>query len=148
MQEPIGLAGGNPTLYGYVGDVNMLVDEFGLDSNYGFRGDDSYKGGDEGLPLGSSADITDPYSHVTRPGKGETSIYTSFSETRKGASKFTKGNNISKVSMEDLKQLEAEGKIKIYDADAVKEMLGGKKGKNAAKIMKNNGEFLVEGSIP
>jgi RHS repeat-associated protein len=29
-QDPIGLAGGNPTLYGYVGDVNTWVDVFGL----------------------------------------------------------------------------------------------------------------------
>ncbi len=30
MQDPIGLAGGNPTLYGYVGDVNVWVDVLGL----------------------------------------------------------------------------------------------------------------------
>ena len=29
-QDPIGLAGGNPTLYGYVGDNNTWVDRFGL----------------------------------------------------------------------------------------------------------------------
>ena len=29
-RDPIGLAGGNPTLYGYVGDVNGAVDPFGL----------------------------------------------------------------------------------------------------------------------
>ena len=31
--DPIGLAGGNPTLYGYVGDVNGEVDVFGLTNN-------------------------------------------------------------------------------------------------------------------
>jgi RHS repeat-associated protein len=30
-QDPIGLAGNNPTLYGYVKDVNSWVDVFGLD---------------------------------------------------------------------------------------------------------------------
>ena len=30
-QDPIGLAGGNPTLYGYVKDVNSWVDVFGLE---------------------------------------------------------------------------------------------------------------------
>ena len=30
-QDPIGLAGGNPTLYGYVKDSNCWVDVFGLD---------------------------------------------------------------------------------------------------------------------
>jgi hypothetical protein len=29
-QDPIGLAGNNPTLYGYVHDTNSWVDEFGL----------------------------------------------------------------------------------------------------------------------
>lgn len=30
-QDPIGLAGGNPTLYGYVFDPNTQIDPFGLD---------------------------------------------------------------------------------------------------------------------
>ena len=33
-QDPIGLAGGNPTLYGYVSDSNSWVDEFGLKGDY------------------------------------------------------------------------------------------------------------------
>ena len=32
-QDPIGLAGGNPTLYGYVGDTNAWIDPFGLNLN-------------------------------------------------------------------------------------------------------------------
>jgi predicted GIY-YIG superfamily endonuclease len=31
-QDPIGLAGNNPTLYGYVYDVNTEIDVFGLDA--------------------------------------------------------------------------------------------------------------------
>ena len=34
-QDPIGLAGGNPTLYGYVKDSNWWVDVFGLDNSCG-----------------------------------------------------------------------------------------------------------------
>ncbi|MFJ6267066.1 RHS repeat domain-containing protein [Lysinibacillus xylanilyticus] len=30
QQDPIGLAGGNPTSYGYVGDTNVIIDPFGL----------------------------------------------------------------------------------------------------------------------
>ncbi|WP_349662310.1 DUF6531 domain-containing protein [Lysinibacillus zambalensis] len=30
QQDPIGLAGGNPTLYGYVGDTNVIIDPLGL----------------------------------------------------------------------------------------------------------------------
>ncbi|MBF1618154.1 MAG: RHS repeat-associated core domain-containing protein [Prevotella sp.] len=31
-QDPIGLTGGNPTLYGYVRDSNIQIDSFGLDA--------------------------------------------------------------------------------------------------------------------
>ena len=33
-QDPIGLAGGNPTIYGYVFDPNIQIDPFGLDYVY------------------------------------------------------------------------------------------------------------------
>ncbi|WP_053486142.1 DUF6531 domain-containing protein [Lysinibacillus sp. FJAT-14745] len=38
QQDPIGLAGNNPTLYGYVGNTNILLDPFGLKS-ITFKGD-------------------------------------------------------------------------------------------------------------
>jgi hypothetical protein len=43
-QDPIGLAGNNPTLYGYVKDVNTHLDPFGLDDLYALiaRQDDWY----------------------------------------------------------------------------------------------------------
>ncbi|MEK6512464.1 RHS repeat-associated core domain-containing protein [Myroides odoratimimus] len=34
-QDPIGLAGGNPTLYGYVADSSLWIDPFGLDVKTG-----------------------------------------------------------------------------------------------------------------
>ncbi|MEG0528150.1 MAG: RHS repeat-associated core domain-containing protein, partial [Longicatena sp.] len=37
QQDPIGLAGGNPTLYGYVSDPNRHVDTFGLYNGEGVR---------------------------------------------------------------------------------------------------------------
>ncbi|MCC9073890.1 hypothetical protein LNQ49_20095 [Flavobacterium sp. F-65] len=37
-QGPIGLAGNNPTLYGYVRDSNKKVDIFGLQSNSALLG--------------------------------------------------------------------------------------------------------------
>ena len=36
-QDPINLAGNNPTLYGYVGDGNSNVDVWGLSIDYYFR---------------------------------------------------------------------------------------------------------------
>ncbi len=33
QQDPIGLAGGNLTLYGYVGDTNWWIDPFGLNNS-------------------------------------------------------------------------------------------------------------------
>ena len=51
QQDPIGLAGGNPTLYGYVGDTNAWVDPFGLDVITGVgRTHVTYQGVKGGLP--------------------------------------------------------------------------------------------------
>ena len=36
-QDPIGLAGNNPTLYGYVFDPNIQIDPFGLDCSAGSK---------------------------------------------------------------------------------------------------------------
>ena len=147
-QDPIGLASANPTLYGYVGDPNILIDFFGLDSKFLFRADDNYRGGDIGNPLGEKdADIKDLYTHIQDKKTEETSIYTSFSENRsKVTPKF--GNVVIKVSLDELRKLEAEGKIKIYTPEDVESIVGGKKGKNAAKTMRNNNEVLIEGNIP
>ena len=44
-QDPIGLAGGNPTLYGYVDNPTIWLDPFGLTGTYMFTdGTDSYIG--------------------------------------------------------------------------------------------------------
>jgi len=147
-QDPIGLASANPTLYGYVGDPNILIDFFGLDSKFLFRADDNYRGGDIGNPLGEKdADIKDLYTHIQDKKAEETSIYTSFSENRsKVTPKF--GSVVIKVSLNELRKLEAEGKIRIYTPEDVESIVGGKKGKNAAKSMRNNNEVLIEGNIP
>jgi uncharacterized protein RhaS with RHS repeats len=45
-QDPIGLAGNNPTLYGYVEDVNSRVDVFGLEpikTQWGWSGTKIWK---------------------------------------------------------------------------------------------------------
>jgi len=149
--DPIGLAGGNPTLYGYVFNPSWQIDPYGLVSSFLYRGDNSYKGGNVGLPLGSEADIMTPWEHVRRESNGETSIFTSFSEERSIAKVF---GNVSKVSLADLKHLEAEGKIKIHTPDSVAEAMknsGIKKlandANNIMRIMQNNSEILIEGTI-
>ena len=148
-QDPIGLAGGDK-LYGYVHDPNSWIDQFGLNSTL-FRGDNFYKGGDIGIPLGSNADIMTPWEHVRRESKGETSIFTSFSDKKGIAEKFGK---VCKDLMKDLKILEAEGKIKIHTPESVAHMMknsGNKKlitdANNVKQIMLKNGEFLIEGII-
>jgi RHS repeat-associated protein len=148
-KDPIGLQGGIQ-LYGYVHNTNAWVDPFGL-GGFLFRGDNSYKGGDVGLPLGSKADILTPWEHVRRRSNGESSIFTSFTEKKGIAEKFGK---TSKVSLADLKALEADGKIKIHTPESVAEMMkksGNKKlikdANNVKDIMLKNKEFLIEGTI-
>ena len=43
-QDPIGLAGGNPTLYGYVFDSNTEIDPFGLDILYHYTNQSGMEG--------------------------------------------------------------------------------------------------------
>ena len=51
QQDPIGLNGGNPTLYGYVNDTNWWIDPFGLDVKTGAgRTHVTYRGIKYGLP--------------------------------------------------------------------------------------------------
>ncbi len=150
-KDPIGLLGGL-NHYEYTHNPINWSDPLGLDDV--FRGDDFYKGGDMGLPLGSEADIMTPWEHVRRE-SNQSSIFTSFSDTRASALKFTKGNNVYKVSMDDLRRLETEGVIKIHTPESVAEaMKSHPKRKiridanNVKQIMEKNGEILVEGQIP
>ena len=116
-----------------------------------FRGDNFYKSGDVGLPLGSEADIMTPWEHVRRNSNGESSIFTSFSEKKNIAQRF---GNVKKVSMSDLRILEANGQIKIHTPDSVVDTMrniGNKKlakdANNVKQIMSKNSEVLIEGRI-
>ena len=151
--DPIGLLG-SLNIYLYVINPIMWVDPFGLASSYLFRGDDNYNGGSVGKPLGSSADINTPWDHV-RKEDNKTSIFTSFATTRKSTKKFTSENNVSKVSLSDLNNLQKEGVIKVYSSDDVAEMMKNhpdkrirKDANNVKQIMKKNNEVLIEGEIP
>jgi uncharacterized protein RhaS with RHS repeats len=108
-QDPIGLLGGeNP--YQFAPNLFQWIDPLGL-SDFLFRGDDNYaRGSNIGSPLGSGANITTPWDHVRRE-SSQTSIFTSFSESRAAAGRFTKTGNISKISWQDLKKIEADGLI-------------------------------------
>ncbi|MBA3924378.1 MAG: hypothetical protein H0X31_22815 [Nostocaceae cyanobacterium] len=116
-----------------------------------------------GFELGSEdaqqADIQNPLEHVLDKESGDTSIYVSFSTAIKipgggGSIKFTKKNKIFKVSSEALKQLEAEGKIRIYTAEQVAEVIRqnphkkiSKQANNVKDAMEKNREILIEGQI-
>lgn len=159
QQDPIGLAGGMPNMYAYVSDSNTQIDPFGLSGGSLFRGDIGYNGGDIGSSLGNSgADITTPWEHVKMGDNpsGKTSAFKSFTTNSKTAKFFgaDKMSNISKVSMADLKKLEAEGVIKIHTPESVADMMkksGNKKLRidtnNVKQIMAKNNEILVEGVI-
>jgi hypothetical protein len=133
--------------------------------SYLFRADDSYT---TGAPVGfeldseeaTTADIQNPLDHVLNKESGQTSIYVSFSNAISlpgggGPRRFTKKNKILKVAMEALQQLEAEGKIRIYNPEQVAEMIRqnpkkkiSKQANNVKAAMEKNGEILIEGQIP
>ncbi len=118
-----------------------------------FRGDDNYKGGAIGEPLGSEADIKTPWEQV-RKESHQTSIFTSFSTSKKATETFSKKNTI-KVSVKELKKLENQGKIEVYTVDDIVIMMKNHPKKkiridanNVKKIMEKNKEVLIKGQIP
>ncbi|MBF2064575.1 MAG: hypothetical protein IGS39_09175 [Calothrix sp. C42_A2020_038] len=136
-----------------------------LEPSFLFRADDDYKMGNPvGFELDSEdaqqANIKSPLEHVLDKESGDTSIYVSFSTAIRmpgggGAIKFTKKNKMLKVASEALKQLEAEGKIKIYTPEQVAELISqnpkkkiSKQANNVKAAMEKNGEILIEGQIP
>jgi hypothetical protein len=110
--------------------------------------------GSVGRPLGSRADITYPWDHVHRK-SNRTRIFTSFATRRQSTKKFTQRNNIIKVSLIDINNLQKEGVIKVYGPDDVAEMMKNnpdkrirKDANNVRQIMKKNNEVLIEGKLP
>jgi RHS repeat-associated protein len=105
-QDPIGLAGGNPTLYGYVEDVNTWVDCFGLNGVLGAWGEKvaaKYLSSNDHQILGSVQNASGQgFDLVTKTKDGNINIIevkTSQSNWRSKSnmSKWT-DNNIGKIS--------------------------------------------------
>jgi hypothetical protein len=125
-----------------------------------FRGDDNYRGGPLGLPLGAeadTADIQDFAEHVLRKESQRTSRYTSFTTEMKIARKFTSAPDnryVNKAAMVVLRQFEEQGVLKIWDAEQVFTTLSQSHKKLARQaadvraVMRKNREILLEGRIP
>jgi hypothetical protein len=127
---------------------------------YVFRGDDNYCRGFVGRALGAEADTADIQNfaeHVLRKESSRTSRYTSFTTEIKVARRFTSAPDnryVGKADMAILRDLEAQGSIRIWGPDQVYEVL--KHGtKRLAKVaddvrtaMRRNSEILIEGQIP
>ena len=69
--------------------------------------------------------------------------------------KFTKGNNVFKISLEDIASLQSQGKIRVLTPDDVAEQMRNhpdkkvrKKANSVRENMKRNKEILIEGEIP
>ena len=118
-----------------------------------FRGDKNYKEGAIGQILESEANINTPWEPV-RKESNQTSIFTSFSFSKKVAETFSK-TNIIKVSFEEFIQLETIGQIELYTVDDVTKMMKNHPKKkiridanNVKRIMAKNQEILIKGQIP
>jgi hypothetical protein len=127
---------------------------------YLFRGDDNYREGSVGRSLGADADAADIQNfadHVLRKETSKTSRFTSFTTEVKIARKFTSAGDsrdVRKVELAQLRELEACGIVRIWDADQVYAALktaSRKFAKQAADVrtaMSRNREILIEGQIP
>ncbi len=127
---------------------------------YLFRADDNYSGGSVGRALGAEADGADIQTfadHVLRNESRMTSRFTSFTTETGAAARFSKATdlrNLSKARLDQLKELEAAGTIRIHTAESVYDAMraGPKKMRNEASAvrdaMRRNAEVLIEGKIP
>ncbi len=127
---------------------------------YLFRGDDHYRGGPIGKVLGPEAEATDIQNfadHVLRKESRFTSRFTSFTKELKIAVRFTANADkraIRKFEWANLRALESQGIIRLWDPDQVFEamkVMPGKLAKQAGDVraaMRKNHEILIEGQIP
>jgi hypothetical protein len=132
----------------------------GENRNYVFRGDDHFQGGAVGRTLGieaEAADIQNFADHVLRKESNRSSRYVSVTDEIKVARKFTSATDnryVSKIELVRLRELEAQGIVKIWAPDQVYDSLraGPKKlARQAADVraaMRRNSELLIEGQIP
>jgi len=118
-----------------------------------FRGDDNYKGDAVGQRMETEADINTPWEHV-RKESNQTSIFTSFSTSKKVAETFSK-TDIIKIYYEALSELESQEKIEIYTVDEITKIMKSHPKKkiridanNVKRIMEKNKEVLIKGQIP
>lgn len=130
-----------------------------IEYHYLFRGDDTFRGGAVGLSFGveaDAADIQDFADHVLRKESHRMSRYVSFTMETAIARKFTSAPDnryVRKVEWAVLRDLEAQGVIKIWPPEAVYLALrqGPKKlARQAADVraaMRKNRELLIEGQI-
>ncbi|MDM8562409.1 hypothetical protein QUF54_03555 [Candidatus Marithioploca araucensis] len=123
-----------------------------------FRGDDSYKGGDIGMPIRFDVDAIDIINHIRQKKTGNP--YVSFSTKQakgtgdsRGAGFF--GQKILKVSTDDLKSLIDSGAVKIIIPDDAYNIISlhpkkkiSRDAGNIRRIMQRNNERLIQGQIP
>ena len=154
LQEDV-YQGDGLNLYAYCRNNPVVYyDPSGYGSNFFFRGDDDYKKGNNiGVPIGDGADIVSFDVHVNnKETTSGSSIYTSFSKELKPALRFTKDGKVIKVKISDLKELENQGVIKIYDDKDAKKILHEqglrREANDTYENMRKNKEVLIEGEIP
>lgn len=137
-----------------------FTESSGTKRQFVFRGDNNYFGGSVGRVFGpeaDAADIQDFADHVLRKESNRSSRFVSFTLEIKVARKFTCASDnryVSRAELAELRKLESQTTIKIWDPDLVyKALMEGprKLAKQAADVraaMKRNSEILIEGQIP
>jgi len=124
-----------------------------------FRGDDSYQGGDIGVPIRFDVDAVDIIEHLQQKKTGNP--FVSFSTKRakkisdgtRGARFF--GKQILKVSTDDLEQLVKSGVVRVITPFDVYDIISAHPKKqiriqagNIKSNMQRNNELLIQGQIP
>ncbi|MFS1520362.1 hypothetical protein ACIPCA_03395 [Flavobacterium covae] len=145
-QDPIGLAGNNPTFYGYVHDSNSRVDIFGLIEVFRLLRPDEDP--TKGLSAKKPGRGMTTHGHVSSGSRNKGSQFISTSTDPAALEKWREpGQRMVSFDTDDVVP-DVKGNKNIFDISTVEKAKANGVGGLSAKFSASSKEVLVEGHVP
>ncbi|QYS90044.1 Putative deoxyribonuclease RhsC [Flavobacterium columnare] len=145
-QDPIGLLGNNPTLYGYVKDSNSYVDIFGLIEVFRLLRPDEDPS--KGLSAKKPGRGMTTHGHVSTGSRNKGSQFISTSTDPAALEKWREpGQRMVSFDTDDVVP-DVKGNKNIIDISTVEKAKANGVGSVSAKMSASSKEVLVEGHVP
>ncbi|QYS87252.1 RHS repeat-associated core domain-containing protein [Flavobacterium oreochromis] len=145
-QDPIGLEGNNPTMYGYVHDSNSWVDIFGLIEVFRLLRPDEDP--TKGLNAKKPGRGMSTHGHVSSGSRNKGSQFISTSTDPSALEKWREpGQRMVSFDTDDVVP-DVKGNKNIFDISTVEKAKANGVGGLSAKFSASSKEVLVEGHVP